>query len=112
MAAGLFFSVTIVNAQFPNPAKVAERGLKGIIKKKDTPEPQKKPAEVNKAAKADSEKATNAPGKEQAELQAYSKYDFVPGDKVIFFEDFSQDAVGDFPALWTTDVAGEVNKLN
>jgi len=24
VAAGLFFSVTIVNAQFPNPAKVAE----------------------------------------------------------------------------------------
>ena len=112
VTAGLFFSVTIVNAQFPNPAKVAERGLKGIIKKKDTPEPQKKPAEENKAAKTDSEKANNAPGKEQAELQAYSKYDFVPGDKVIFFEDFSQDAVGDFPALWTTDVAGEVNKLN
>jgi OOP family OmpA-OmpF porin len=33
-------------------------------------------------------------------------------DKVILYEDFSQDAVGDFPALWTTDAAGEVNTLN
>jgi len=31
---------------------------------------------------------------------------------VLLYEDFSQDAVGDFPALWTTDVAGEVNTLN
>jgi outer membrane protein OmpA-like peptidoglycan-associated protein len=45
-------------------------------------------------------------------LKSFSKYDFVPGDKVILFEDFSQDAVGDFPALWTTDAAGEVNTLN
>ncbi len=45
-------------------------------------------------------------------MQAFSKYDFVPGEKVLFFEDFSQDAVGDFPALWTTDVSGEVNSLN
>lgn len=51
----------------------------------------------------------NAP---QQGLQAFSNYDFVPGDKVLLFEDFSQDAVGDFPALWTTDVAGEVNTLN
>jgi OmpA-OmpF porin, OOP family len=51
-------------------------------------------------------------GQEQTRLEATSKYDFVPGDKVILFEDFSQDAVGDFPALWTTDVAGEINTLN
>ncbi len=46
------------------------------------------------------------------QLQAFSKYDFVPGDKILLFEDFSQDAVGDFPALWTTNVAGEINNLN
>jgi outer membrane protein OmpA-like peptidoglycan-associated protein len=39
---------------------------------------------------------------------AYSKFDFVPGDKVIAFEDFSQDAVGDFPAQWNTNGSGEV----
>ena len=49
---------------------------------------------------------------DQLSLQSFSKYDFVPGDKVLFYEDFSQDAVGDFPALWTTDVAGEINTLN
>jgi OmpA-OmpF porin, OOP family len=49
---------------------------------------------------------------DQPSLQAYSKYDFVPGEKVIFFEDFSQDAVGDFPALWNTNGSGEVVETN
>lgn len=48
----------------------------------------------------------------QPSLQAFSKYDFVPGEKVIFFDDFSQDAIGDFPALWTANAPGEINKLN
>ena len=41
-----------------------------------------------------------------------TQYDFVPGDKVILFDDFSQDAVGDFPALWTGNSAGEINTIN
>ncbi|MEI8112905.1 MAG: hypothetical protein WCI54_04710, partial [Bacteroidia bacterium] len=45
-------------------------------------------------------------------LAAYSKYDFVPGEKVIFYEDFSQDAIGDFPALWNTNGSAEVVTTN
>jgi OmpA-OmpF porin, OOP family len=45
-------------------------------------------------------------------LTSYSKYDFVPGDKILYFEDFSQDAIGDFPALWTTSGSGEVKTIN
>ena len=49
---------------------------------------------------------------EQQSMQSFSTYDFVPGDKVLLFDDFSQDAVGDFPALWTANAAGEINTLN
>lgn len=45
-------------------------------------------------------------------LKAYSKFDFVAGEKVIAFEDFSQDAVGDFPAKWNTNASGEVVTLS
>ena len=45
-------------------------------------------------------------------LESYSQYDFVPGDQILFYEDFSQDAVGDFPALWTSNKSGEVKTLN
>lgn len=43
-----------------------------------------------------------------ADFQAFSRFDFVPGEKVAGFEDFSQDSIGDFPAKWNTNAAGEV----
>ncbi len=43
-----------------------------------------------------------------ASMAIYSKFDFIPGETVIALEDFSQDAVGDFPARWNTNASGEV----
>ena len=40
-------------------------------------------------------------------IKTYSKYDFVPGEKIIVFEDFMQDAVGDLPAKWNTNSSAE-----
>lgn len=37
-----------------------------------------------------------------------SKYDFIPGAKVIFFDDFSQESIGDFPAQWATNGSGAI----
>lgn len=36
-----------------------------------------------------------------ASERIYSKYDFIPGDKVIFFDDFSDTDVGEFPRKWS-----------
>jgi outer membrane protein OmpA-like peptidoglycan-associated protein len=51
-------------------------------------------------------------GQEQPALQTYSKYDFIPGEKIIFYEDFTQDAIGDFPALWNTNGSAEIVTTN
>ncbi|MGG9960434.1 OmpA family protein [Ferruginibacter sp. SUN106] len=34
--------------------------------------------------------------------------DFVPGNNVIFEDDFSKDALGDFPAKWNTNGSGKI----
>ena len=71
---------------------------------------KKKPA----AETSQTETTTAAPTEQPAAkgttktLKAYSKYDFVPGDVILYAEDFAQDAVGDFPARWNTDGSGEV----
>jgi outer membrane protein OmpA-like peptidoglycan-associated protein len=44
-------------------------------------------------------------------FEAYSKYDFVPGEKVIALDDFTQDEIGDFPAKWNTNGSGEIVTL-
>ena len=41
-------------------------------------------------------------------FESYSKFDFVPGEKIVGFEDFMQDAIGDFPAKWNTNASGEI----
>ncbi|WOD43519.1 OmpA family protein [Hwangdonia lutea] len=43
-----------------------------------------------------------------SELTIYSKFDFVPGNKQVFFDEFSSDYVGDFPSKWNTNGSGEV----
>lgn len=43
-----------------------------------------------------------------AGFKAYSKYDFVPGEKVTGFEDFSTGSIGDFPAGWNTNGSAEI----
>src|SRR4051794_24813332 len=41
------------------------------------------------------------PGANAATQLSYtSKYDFVPGDKIIAYEDFNSANVGDFPVRW------------
>ena len=58
---------------------------------------------------------TGSQGQEQnssSEIQIYSKFDFVPGDKLLFFDDFSKDYIGDFPSKWNTNGSGEVVTIN
>ncbi len=93
-----------------------EGGIKGIFKKKDTSKPgenmEKKKSGQNADEQITTDSKTTNGTLDQPALQSYSKYDFVPGERVIFYEDFSQDAVGDFPALWNTNGSAEVVTTN
>jgi len=88
-----------------------EKGVKDMFKKKKKPidgqAPVVEPAAEQKPETQDVKPASGTPS-----LQAYSKFDFIPGEKVIFYDDFSQDKVGDFPALWYSNGSGEVVTLN
>ena len=44
-------------------------------------------------------------------IQVYSKFDFVPGDKPLFFDDFNEEFIGDFPSKWNTNGSGEIVTL-
>ncbi len=45
-------------------------------------------------------------------IAVYSKFDYVPGDQIIFYDDFTKDFVGDFPSKWNTNGGGEVVTMN
>jgi OOP family OmpA-OmpF porin len=56
----------------------------------------------------DESAAVTVSPQEKPSMQTYSKYDFVPGEKVLVFDDFTETAVGDFPPNWNTTASGEV----
>ena len=72
----------------------------GAGSNKDSADTTKKQEDVS----ASNAKSETGP----ATLKAYSKYDFVPGERMIVFEDFAQDAVGDFPDKWNTNSSAEI----
>lgn len=51
-------------------------------------------------------------GRQSESMSAYSKFDFIPGEKVIYYDDFMQEAIGDFPVNWNTNGSGEVVSLS
>lgn len=95
-----------------------EEGVKEGTKKKDKDKKsnsENKPESTtdktsNEPTSGTSPSSTQSSGSasSQADMKSYSKFDFVPGDQVTFFEDFSQDAIGDFPVNWNTNGTGEV----
>jgi len=80
--------------------KTIDKGIDGVLKKNTKSQNDSVLSDITSDEQTDTQ---NRPT-----LQSYSKFDFIPGNKVIFFDDFNQDAVGDFPALWNTNGSGEV----
>lgn len=68
----------------------------------------KSTAGVNNNKPSASVTSTNASNS----IQAYGKYDFVQGEKVIAIEDFQQSNIGDFPLRWNTNGSAEVVTLS
>jgi outer membrane protein OmpA-like peptidoglycan-associated protein len=100
--------------------EAVDKGSEGSDKEAKKPANQdKKAADKTNTEKSEQKGSENNNSSQPAastdkkeSLKSYSKYDFIPGEKVIAFEDFSQDAVGDFPAAWYTNGSAEVVTLN
>ncbi len=99
-----------------------EEGIGSLFKKKDKnkkqekEEPQSNPAEVSDTGgtskNSPKSNAQESKSEQPKSLKVYSKFDFVPGEKVIAFDDFSTTNVGDFPLGWNTNSSAEVVTLD
>ncbi len=58
---------------------------------------------IDKSVNANAPKVTSSKG---------SFSDFQPGNSVVFSDDFTQDAIGDFPAKWNSTGSGEVSQID
>ncbi len=48
----------------------------------------------------------------QAAIQSFSKYDFVPGDSVLYATDFSGEAIGELPTGWNSNGSSVIVTLD
>ena len=53
----------------------------------------------------------NTIAQDDTSIKVYSKFDFIPGEKLLFFDDFNENQ-GDFPAAWNTNGSGEIVTTN
>ena len=105
----LWFMLGVLTA-FVLAAPPAGAGIGDKLKKKAEEKAKQeaekavgKDAEANKDAEADSAGEASAAAAPQGAADVASvstKFDYVPGDKVLFFDDFTQDELGEFPARW------------
>lgn len=120
--------IALCLSYFPAFGQFGLESLKNKIEKKVEEKVEQKAEEaIDEATKSDEQKAEeekkkieaeekkeekNAPKNLQPEFKSFSKYDFIPGEKTLYFEDFSGDNVGEFPANWETNTSGEVVTTN
>lgn len=84
-----------------------EEGIGGFFKKKDK-------NNTDKDTKNDKEdgRSSNSKVNDEASFSTYNKFDFLPGDKILAFDDFKQDAIGDLPDRWNSTGGAEIAKVN
>jgi outer membrane protein OmpA-like peptidoglycan-associated protein len=106
LCVGLMLASSPAKAQFGDlKNKLKEKAQQKVDEKADKALNKKAPADTAKAGEKMAQPATAAKSGTAAaeDMTLYTKYDFVPGDKVIFYDDLANDDLGEFPSRWKLD---------
>lgn len=117
-------SVSIVKAQIDNVLKKVKDKANSVMDKKNENSSKSTPNNSNPngnhnttndgANNTNSAENNNANGTATPQtLSAYQNYDFVPGDTVLFEDEFTDDQDGEFPSHWDLEKGqAVVNKID
>jgi OOP family OmpA-OmpF porin len=97
LAIGSSLAITLATPR-PAEAQIFKK-MKDAAKKKaeEALNGQKKDSTSSDANKAEAKTAPAAAANSAGGMKEWANYDFVPGSNVLFFTDFSEDKVGNFP---------------
>ncbi|CAN5757189.1 hypothetical protein BH11BAC3_BH11BAC3_11680 [soil metagenome] len=48
---------------------------------------------------------------EEPSLKSFSKYDFIAGEKIVYYDNFENEVIAELPTAWNTNGSGEVVSL-
>ena len=106
----ILLSISVSNATAQLFKKLKEKAEQVITKPK-TNSSEKKPTTNNDETVATESNGTNnqqgAP-----KLKVYSKFDFVPGSTILYYDNFEKDNIGETPLGWITSSSAEVVNID
>ena len=98
-----FLPLLLVVSTSIGQISVNTNSLKGFFKKKTTPKDTTQAASANSSASAQNASSQSGAASQAptGSLASYQNYDFVPGNKVLFEDEFTDDQSGEFPTHWS-----------
>lgn len=89
--------------------KIKQKAETAVNKTIDKPSENKKTDEVEKTVDPETDnsvstKTNNGP----SNLKVYSKFDFIPGTTILYYDNFEKDNIGETPLGWITSTSAEV----
>src|SRR5262245_5975844 len=79
----------------------AEKKAEDSVDKATEDASKKADGEKGEQKEGDSAEKTDAPKGSGNVANVSTKFDFTPGDKLLFYDDFTQDELGEFPVHWS-----------
>lgn len=86
----------------------AKDAAKGDKNKKAKSKKDETSTEENTTTSGEKNETSSAGNSSKPSLKTYGKFDFIPGEKIIALDEFSNVAIGDFPLDWNTNSGGEI----
>jgi OmpA-OmpF porin, OOP family len=84
---------------------------KEIDKTLDEIEGKQKPEPVSAASTTTQQTKAEIKTEEPA-LKSYTKYDFIPGEQILYYDNFEGEALAELPTAWNTSCTGEVTTFD
>ncbi|HEX7847521.1 MAG TPA: hypothetical protein VF476_17095, partial [Chitinophagaceae bacterium] len=123
----LILAAMIMSLPFAADAQLGSL-LKKVKDKSTQRADQRVDKEIDKALdKAEGKNTSPAPGSTQTEkketatetvvaeennIRSFSKFDFIPGDSILYYDAFEGESIAELPTAWNTNGSGEVVKLD
>ena len=97
---------TVIRKVEEKAAEKTERAMDTILNADKKIKRRKKSRRIDENQEDDSSGEVAYEEETSEVFEFYSKFDFIPGDKILLFDDFSIDNIGDFPLRWNTNGSG------
>lgn len=90
--------------------KAEQAAEKAITKPTEKKEDPKENTSSENTSSENNNTSVNETGSKK-DLKVYSKFDFVPGSTILYFDNFEKDNIGEAPLGWITSSSAEVVEL-